>query len=153
MACGVSVLQPGTEPWPRQWKPRILTTRSPRTSQVFNIFEWLKKGQYFWSIKIIDTQISFFLNLILFFKLYIIVLVLPNIKMNPPRRSDFSVHKWSLNWNAASLCSFTSCLWWLSSSSGRIEWSWQRICSSQNQNYLLSGSLHKKLVDCCCCYC
>ena len=28
---------------------------------------------------------SFFLNLILFFKLYIIVLVLPNIKMNPPQ--------------------------------------------------------------------
>ena len=27
----------------------------------------------------------FFLNLILFFKLYIIVLVLPNIKMNPPQ--------------------------------------------------------------------
>ena len=25
---------------------------------MFNIFEWLKKGQYFWSIKIIDTQIS-----------------------------------------------------------------------------------------------
>ena len=27
----------------------------------------------------------FFLNFILFFKLYIIVLVLPNIKMNPPQ--------------------------------------------------------------------
>ena len=27
----------------------------------------------------------FFFNLILFFKLYIIVLVLPNIKMNPPQ--------------------------------------------------------------------
>ena len=30
------------------------------------------------------SVISFFFNFILFFKLYIIVLVLPNIKMNPP---------------------------------------------------------------------
>ena len=33
----------------------------------------------------------FFFNFILFFKLYIIVLVLPNIKMNLPHRPFFSV--------------------------------------------------------------
>ena len=31
------------------------------------------------------NQRNFFFNFILFFKLYIIVLVLPNIKMNPPQ--------------------------------------------------------------------
>ena len=30
-------------------------------------------------------EVVFFFNLILFFKLYIVVLVLPNIKMNPPQ--------------------------------------------------------------------
>ena len=29
MACGISLPQPGTEPWLQQWKPRILTTRPP----------------------------------------------------------------------------------------------------------------------------
>ena len=32
-----------------------------------------------------DDAFLFFFNFILFFKLYIIVLVLPNIKMNPPQ--------------------------------------------------------------------
>ena len=35
---------------------------------------------FFWSLRVF-----FFLNFILFLKLYIIVLVLPNIKMNPPQ--------------------------------------------------------------------
>ena len=33
VACRISVPQPGIEPRPRQWKPRILTTRPPGNSQ------------------------------------------------------------------------------------------------------------------------
>ena len=34
MACGISVPPPGVEPRPHQWKPRILTTRSPGNSPI-----------------------------------------------------------------------------------------------------------------------
>ena len=40
-ACGISVPRPGIEPGPRQWKPRILTTRPPGNSFVLLFFFFL----------------------------------------------------------------------------------------------------------------
>ena len=37
MACGISVLQPGIEPGPRQWKHRILTTSPPGNSLMLGL--------------------------------------------------------------------------------------------------------------------
>ena len=120
MACRISVPWPGIESGPQQWKPRILTTRQPGNFLLFNIFGWLKK------IKRRTILLTHENNM--------------KLKFQCPQMKSY--------WNAASLGSFTSCLWLLSSSSGRVEWSWQRVYSSQNQKYLLSGSLQKKeIVD------
>ena len=54
------------------------------------VFPVVMYGCESWTVKKaehqrIDAFVFFFFNFILFFKLYIIVLVLPNIKMNPPQ--------------------------------------------------------------------
>ena len=44
MACGTSVPRSGIEPGPRQWKPRILTTRPPGNTLIlftFCSFDWI----------------------------------------------------------------------------------------------------------------
>ena len=51
--------------------------------QEINFFEDSPELCHIYSTKIVFF--FFFFNFILFFKLYIIVLVLPNIKMNPPQ--------------------------------------------------------------------
>ena len=58
----------------------------PTSTPKFPVLHFLKYLLiYFWLHWVFFFFSPFFLNFILFFKLYIIVLVLPNIKMNPPQ--------------------------------------------------------------------
>ena len=54
-ACKISVPQPGIEPGPRQWKPRILTTRPPG-DPLLNSFKLLE----FSELSVSPLQLMFF---------------------------------------------------------------------------------------------
>ena len=78
---------PSTESW---WTTSSLSTCSPDHHERINAQCVFTAGMPFWlSLRISyghhSYDYTFYLFIYLFFKLYIIVLVLPNTKMNPPQ--------------------------------------------------------------------